>query len=92
MTLDRILRRPEVLLVTGLSSASLYRFISEGSFPRPLQLGRNSVGWKASVVQAWIDSLAEAGGSDGAAAADRASVTCKNSPPRGRGRTGRAGR
>lgn len=57
MTLDRILRRPELLAVTGLSSATLYRWIAEKRFPRPVRLGSNSVGWRASAVQAWIESL-----------------------------------
>lgn len=59
LELDRILRLPELLQVTGLSTATLYRWMDEERFPRPVRLGENSVGWKASAVQAWIDGLEE---------------------------------
>lgn len=54
--MERILRKPEVLEVTGLSAATIYRWIADGSFPAPLQLGPNSVGWRASAVEEWIDT------------------------------------
>ena len=53
---DRILRRPEVELRTGLSRSTLYAMIAEGSFPRPLRIARRAVGWPESVVEAWICS------------------------------------
>lgn len=52
----RIVRRAEVLGLTGLSRASLYRFISEGRFPGPVKLGSNSVGWRESDLRAWLES------------------------------------
>ncbi len=61
MEIDRILRLSDLLQVTGMSSATLYRWIGEGQFPGPLKLGPNSVGWRASAVQAWIDSREPAG-------------------------------
>jgi prophage regulatory protein len=61
MTLDRILRLPMLREITGLSGATLYRRIAEGTFPRPVKLGPNSVGWKASEVQEWMDSLPDTG-------------------------------
>lgn len=53
---DRILRKPELLEVTGLSSATVYRWMAEGSFPQPVRLGANSIGWRSSEVQEWIAS------------------------------------
>jgi prophage regulatory protein len=64
MTIDRILRLPELLEVVGLSPASVYRRVARGSFPRPLRLGpgeQGAVGWKSSEVAAWLDSLDRAG-------------------------------
>ncbi|NNU80409.1 AlpA family phage regulatory protein [Halovulum dunhuangense] len=58
---DRILRRPEVELLTGLSRSTLYAMIAEGSFPEPLRLGRRAVGWRESVVEEWIGGRAPAG-------------------------------
>lgn len=57
MPADRILRRPEVLARIGLSTSSLYEMMAQGRFPRPMRIGRRAVGWKASVVDAWIDRL-----------------------------------
>lgn len=57
--LDRILRLPEVLVLTGLSTSSVYRMMAEKTFPRPVRLGKNSVGWRSSSVQEWIMSRPE---------------------------------
>ena len=57
MEMDRILRLAEVLEITGLSRSSLYRAIREGRFIPPVELGKNSRGWRASEIQAWIASL-----------------------------------
>ena len=53
---ERILRRKEVLLVLGVSSATLHRRLKDGSIQAPLRLGPNSVGWRESYIQSVIDS------------------------------------
>ena len=54
---DRLLRRPEVLHITGLSGPSaLKRAIAENDFPRPVRLTARSIAWRLSAVQGWIDS------------------------------------
>jgi prophage regulatory protein len=56
MQRDRILRIPGVLDKVGNPGRStLYRWIRNGEFPKPLQLGGGSVGWRESVVDQWID-------------------------------------
>ena len=52
----RILRRPEVLRLTGLSTASIYRLMAQGAFPKPKKLGVRAVGWVAVEVEAWLES------------------------------------
>lgn len=52
----RILRRPEVLRLTGLSTASIYRLMAQGAFPKPRKLGVRAVGWVAAEIQTWIES------------------------------------
>ncbi len=49
-----ILRRRQVQARTGLSRTTLYSRISDGGFPAPVPLGKRSVGWVASEVDAWI--------------------------------------
>ena len=57
---ERILRRPDVQSLTGLSSSTLYAQMAEGTFPRPVRLGKRAVGWRASDVAAWLESRSEA--------------------------------
>lgn len=52
---DRILRIGTVLNLTGLSRATLYRKIQEGTFPRQIQITSLCVGWRESAVCAWLD-------------------------------------
>ncbi len=52
----RILRRSEVVSLVGLSQSTIYRMISRGEFPRPMQLGRRATGWSADEVEEWLTS------------------------------------
>lgn len=56
MKIDRFLRRKEVEEVTGLSRATIYRHIANGSFPAPAKLGPRAVGWRLSHIEKWIES------------------------------------
>ena len=51
---NRILRRPEVEHLTGLSRSTLYAMIVEGTFPKPVRLGKRAVGWPEAVVCDWL--------------------------------------
>ena len=55
-----ILRRPQVEQRTGLSRSTLYQYIQDGLFPRPVSLGARAVGWLESEVNAWIAARAKA--------------------------------
>lgn len=50
----RIIRLKEVIDSTGLSRSTLYKYISEGTFPKPVSLGDRCVGWVDSEVHDWI--------------------------------------
>ncbi|WP_343609755.1 AlpA family phage regulatory protein [Novosphingobium sp.] len=50
---DRFLRINEVLRCTGLSRATLYRKIQEGSFPAQTKLSHRCCGWRESAVDHW---------------------------------------
>ena len=59
---DRLLRRPEVLHLTGLSGPSaLKRAIAEADFPRPVKLTARSIAWRQSAVVEWIGTRPEVG-------------------------------
>jgi len=57
-TCDRILRKPEVLHITGLSDPTIWRLERDGKFPRRVQLGGNSVGWFLSELNEWLETKA----------------------------------
>jgi prophage regulatory protein len=50
---ERLLRLPEVMGCVGLGRSRLYALIAQGSFPRPIKLGRSSA-WIESEVNAWV--------------------------------------
>ena len=49
-----ILRRPQVEQRTGLSRSTLYQYIKDGDFPKPVRLGLRAVGWLESDISEWI--------------------------------------
>ena len=58
---DRILRPRELAGYVGLSLATLWRLRRAGSLPEPIRLSTNCVGWRTSVVDAWLAARAGAG-------------------------------
>jgi predicted DNA-binding transcriptional regulator AlpA len=44
---------------TGLARSTLYKYVSQGHFPRQRRLGPGRVGWLASEVRGWIASRPE---------------------------------
>ena len=57
---DRLLRRHKVEELTGLSRASIYRWMRNGRFPRPVKISSRGVRWKESDITDWIQSRPEA--------------------------------
>ena len=54
---ERLIRRPEVLRMTGMSTSTLYDAITRGAFPRPVKIGRRAVAWPESDLARWLDEL-----------------------------------
>ena len=51
----RILRIHEVQQrLGGISRSTVYRWISEGWFLKPIRIGKNSVGWLEEDVSSWL--------------------------------------
>ena len=53
---DRIIRAKEVVEMTGLSRTTIWRMERNKSFPARVSLGKNSVGWKLSDIQKWLNT------------------------------------
>jgi len=57
MVAERFLRLPEVIHTTGLSRSSIYQYVAEERFPKPVPLGSpHRIGWTASSVQEWVQT------------------------------------
>lgn len=50
----KIMRLKEVMDYTGLGRSSIYKFITAGTFPKPVSLGDRAVGWVDHEVEDWI--------------------------------------
>ncbi len=66
-TSERFLRMSEVKNRVAYSRATIYRLMSEGKFPRCINLGERAVAWRESEIVQWMESRigntpAQAGG------------------------------
>ncbi len=52
--LERLIGRKEVLILIGISNATLWRWIKAGRFPAPMKIGKKKVAWRSSVLAHWI--------------------------------------
>lgn len=53
-TQDRVLRKPEVMKVTGLGSTTIWREVKAKRFPSPVRITEHRVGWLQSDIDAWL--------------------------------------
>ncbi|MGL6263346.1 AlpA family phage regulatory protein [Aeromonas jandaei] len=56
----RLIKLKEVIEMTTLSKATIYRLMSKGEFPGAIPLGPRAVAWKMCEVIEWIDLKASA--------------------------------
>lgn len=62
-SLNRIIRLNELIKMIGLSRSTIYNFINpksrffNSSFPRPVKLSLNTIGWYEGDVLVWLASL-----------------------------------
>jgi prophage regulatory protein len=59
-----IVRLPDVQKCTGLSRSTIYLRISQGRFPKPVNLGGRAVGWLEAEIQQWLLQQIEASRSE----------------------------
>ncbi|EKT4476603.1 phage transcriptional regulator AlpA [Pseudomonas putida TRO1] len=55
--IDRLLRLPDVLRITGMGRNTVYTRIKEGTFPKQVKIGPKSVAWRQSDITQWMASL-----------------------------------
>jgi prophage regulatory protein len=55
-TTQKIVRMDELITILGLSRATVNRYRKAGNFPKPIELGPHSIGFKREEIDAWIAS------------------------------------
>jgi len=50
---------PEVRHITGLSSATIYRYMARKQFPASIPIGDRIVAWSSEDIEAWIAEKTE---------------------------------
>ena len=53
-SIQRFIRLREVLYRTGLGRSTVYRWMDEGRFPKPVRLGSRSVAWIEHEIDEWL--------------------------------------
>jgi predicted DNA-binding transcriptional regulator AlpA len=57
---DRLVLRPELERMVGMSYPTIWRRMRDGTFPRSVVIGKGQqakVAWKLSEIQGWMDRL-----------------------------------
>jgi prophage regulatory protein len=54
-TRTKLIKLPEVIEITTLSRASIYRLIAEGKFPKQVKLSTRACAWLERDVINWIN-------------------------------------
>ena len=57
----KILRRREVEARMGLTRSTIYAMIAADEFPRPVRLGKRSVGWVEAEIEKWASERPKTG-------------------------------
>ena len=50
----KLIKLKTVMECTGLARSTVYKFIAEGRFPKPVKLGPRMVAWVEGEIQQWI--------------------------------------
>ena len=52
----RVIKITKVKELTSLSSATIYRLVKNGKFPKQLKLAERSSGWLLEEINDWLES------------------------------------
>ena len=56
---EKFLTISEVVNIVGFKKSTIYKFINEKKFPKPIKIGKSSR-WKLSDIQQWMNSVTSA--------------------------------
>ena len=52
----QVIKLKTVIQLTSLSSATIYRLVKSGEFPKQLKLAERSSGWLLEEINEWLES------------------------------------
>jgi prophage regulatory protein len=52
----QVIKLKRVIALTSLSSATIYRLVKNGEFPKQLKLAERSSGWLLEEINDWLES------------------------------------
>ena len=52
----QVIKIKTVIQLTSLSSATIYRLVKKGEFPKQLKLAERSSGWLLEEINDWLES------------------------------------
>ena len=52
----QVIKLKRVIALTSLSSATIYRLVKSGEFPKQLKLAERSSGWLLEEINDWVES------------------------------------
>ena len=52
----QVIKLKRVIKLTSLSSATIYRLVKSGEFPKQLKLAERSSGWLLEEINDWLES------------------------------------
>jgi prophage regulatory protein len=58
--LQRLLKLPEVIDLTGKSRSSIYLAIQQETFPAPKKIGQKAIAWTTDSIRQWQESCVTA--------------------------------
>jgi prophage regulatory protein len=58
---DVVLQTRDLKRRLGLSETTIWRGVRDGRFPKPIRLSPGRIGWRESVIEAWLDEREPAG-------------------------------
>jgi prophage regulatory protein len=56
VSLQRLLKLPEVIHLTGKSRSSIYVAMRQGTFPAPKKIGQKAIAWTTDSIRQWQES------------------------------------
>jgi len=52
---DRLMKMSELCEFLGVVPSTIYRWLESGQFPQPFDIGQDTVRWRLSEIEKWLE-------------------------------------